>query len=344
MALYRLILATGLLLLFSVSAYSAIELRDEGTSQGYVVVADCVGASVSCARSGITGTITVSASGGGDNNVLTSDIGAVPYYNTRATISEDRTHLWLPSSNTLSISADVGQPGTQLAFAVSSDTGALVANISHDGSARFNKVQLSNDLTVIDGGTGISSGTSGGVPYYSTTTTMASSSLFAANAVVVGGGSGTAPLTITADTGTSHALFATATSPAFRNINSTDVVNVYNPSSYDNGMVVQMGDAATITPNLDLGKTFKVTLGANRILGTPINATNGRSYIFIISQDVTGTRTLTYSPWYRFGTDVTSPTLTTTAGANDMIGVAVNDRGNFISGDVLAVAKGYSAS
>lgn len=48
-------------------------------------------------------------------------------------------------------------------------------------------------LPVNRGGTGITAGTSGGVPYYSGTSTIASSGLLQANSVVIGGGAGTAP-------------------------------------------------------------------------------------------------------------------------------------------------------
>jgi hypothetical protein len=59
------------------------------------------------------------------------------------------------------------------------------------------------DLSVANGGTGISSGTSGGIPYFSGTTTIASSALLASNAIVVGGGAGVTPNTIAAGTGNS---------------------------------------------------------------------------------------------------------------------------------------------
>jgi hypothetical protein len=46
---------------------------------------------------------------------------------------------------------------------------------------------------VAGGGTGITSGVSGGIPYFSSTTTIASSGLLPANAIVTGGGAGSAP-------------------------------------------------------------------------------------------------------------------------------------------------------
>lgn len=54
---------------------------------------------------------------------------------------------------------------------------------------------LSIPLTVANGGTGLTAGTSGGIPYFSTTTSIASSGLLAAGGVVLGGGAATTPTT-----------------------------------------------------------------------------------------------------------------------------------------------------
>lgn len=48
-------------------------------------------------------------------------------------------------------------------------------------------------IPVTQGGTGLTSGTSGGLPYFNSTTTMASSALLTANALMLGGGAGAAP-------------------------------------------------------------------------------------------------------------------------------------------------------
>lgn len=61
-------------------------------------------------------------------------------------------------------------------------------------------------LSVALGGTGLGSGTSGGIPYFSGSTTIASSAALSANAIVVGGGAGVAPSTITTGTGVVTAL------------------------------------------------------------------------------------------------------------------------------------------
>lgn len=65
---------------------------------------------------------------------------------------------------------------------------------------------VSSPVGVSDGGTGLTSGTSGGVPYFSASGTMASSGALAANSLVKGGGAGAAPATITTGTGVLTAL------------------------------------------------------------------------------------------------------------------------------------------
>lgn len=57
-------------------------------------------------------------------------------------------------------------------------------------------------LGVAGGGTGLNSGTSGGIPYFSSTTTMASTGALTANAIVLGGGAGVGP-TVVGSLGTS---------------------------------------------------------------------------------------------------------------------------------------------
>lgn len=48
-----------LILFLTVPAFASTELKDEGTSQGFVNRLDCIGANISCARSGIEGDITI---------------------------------------------------------------------------------------------------------------------------------------------------------------------------------------------------------------------------------------------------------------------------------------------
>jgi hypothetical protein len=58
------------------------------------------------------------------------------------------------------------------------------------------------DVSVADGGTGLSSGTSGGVLYFSAAGTIASSALLTDSVIMVGGGAGAAPSPLAAGLGT----------------------------------------------------------------------------------------------------------------------------------------------
>lgn len=82
------------------------------------------------------------------------------------------------------------------------------------------------DVSVADGGTGISSGTSGGVPYFSGSTTIASSAALAANQIVLGGGSGAAPATL-GSLGTSTTVLHgnAGGAPTFSGIAASDLVD-----------------------------------------------------------------------------------------------------------------------
>lgn len=77
-------------------------------------------------------------------------------------------------------------------------------------------VSVAGTLSPANGGTGLTSGTSGGVPYFSSTSAIASSALLTANALMIGGGAGTAPSTTTTGTGVVTALGVnTGTAGAF---------------------------------------------------------------------------------------------------------------------------------
>jgi len=67
-------------------------------------------------------------------------------------------------------------------------------------------LQSGTAVTVPQGGTGLTSGTSGGVPYFSAANTIASSAALTNNALMIGGGAGAAPATIATGTGVVGAL------------------------------------------------------------------------------------------------------------------------------------------
>jgi hypothetical protein len=81
--------------------------------------------------------------------------------------------------------------------------------------------------------------------------------------------------------------------------------------------VFPLTDAATILVDASLGNVATVTLGGNRTMANPANATrDGQILRFRIKQDATGGRTLTWSSAYDFGSG-SAPGLTATAGKKD---------------------------
>jgi len=101
-------------------------------------------------------------------------------------------------------------------------------------------------------------------------------------------------------------------------------------------------DAATIAVDASLNDHFTVTLGGNRTLGNPTNAPSAgqtQMIVFAIRQDGTGSRTLALDTKYRFGSDITSITLSTAINKTDYLGVRYNVTDD--KWDVIAFAKGY---
>ena len=96
-------------------------------------------------------------------------------------------------------------------------------------------------------------------------------------------------------------------------------------------------DEATIQWDLSGGQVAEITLAGNRSLGNPTNQIAGATYILIVRQDGTGSRTLTFSSDYKFPGG-TAPTLTTTANAVDIL-TFVSDGSLMLSGGINADIK-----
>ena len=77
-------------------------------------------------------------------------------------------------------------------------------------------------------------------------------------------------------------------------------------------------DGASIPIDFSLSNNFSVTLGGNRTLANPTNVNPGQSGNIAITQDATGSRTLAYGVNWKFNNG-SAPTLTTTAGATDLL-------------------------
>lgn len=102
---------------------------------------------------------------------------------------------------------------------------------------------------------------------------------------------------------------------------------------------VALVDAATIATDASLGDYFRVTLAGNRTLGNPTNPTDGQKAIWEISQDGTGSRTLTLGSNFALGTSIAAVTLTTTASKTDFLGAIYNSTAG--KWRVVSFVKGY---
>mgnify|MGYP003671144781 CR=1 FL=1 len=95
-----------------------------------------------------------------------------------------------------------------------------------------------------------------------------------------------------------------------------DVANTF--SKAQRGSITALTDASSIATDMALNNFFSVTLGGNRALANPTNIVAGQSGSFFITQDGTGSRTLSYGSYFDF-VGGTAPTLTTTASAVDRV-------------------------
>jgi hypothetical protein len=83
---------------------------------------------------------------------------------------------------------------------------------------------------------------------------------------------------------------------------------------------VALTDTTTITTNCALSDSgvFTVTLGGNRNMGQPSSAIPGRDIEYHITQDATGSRTISWNGGFKFPGGV-APTLSTAAGSVDVV-------------------------
>jgi len=168
-------------------------------------------------------------------------------------------------------------------------------------------------------------GTSGGVPYFSSGTAWASSAALAANALVIGGGAGAAPAPTTTGTGVLTFLGTPSSAnliSAMTDETGSGLLVFNNTPSLTNPTVTNYVEtlysantSTAITVSLANGTVQNLTLTGNATITMP-TAVAGKSFIIILSQDATGSRTVTWSTvsW----PSATAPTVTSTASKKDI--------------------------
>jgi hypothetical protein len=97
----------------------------------------------------------------------------------------------------------------------------------------------------------------------------------------------------------------------------------YTQGNIKGNYLVTVTDGATIAPDFSTNaNVYKVTLGGNRTLAWPSSVVTGQTVMLLVTQDTTGSRTLTWSSGYNFAGSASAlgsaPTLTTTGGLADL--------------------------
>jgi hypothetical protein len=96
--------------------------------------------------------------------------------------------------------------------------------------------------------------------------------------------------------------------------------------------------SANATINWSLGNVARITLTGNSVI-TNSGAVDGQKLLLELKQDGTGSRTVSFTSETRFGTDITSITLSSTPSKTDKIGLIYN--ATDLKYDVIAFVKGY---
>jgi len=142
----------------------------------------------------------------------------------------------------------------------------------------FGKVDLTseveNTLPVANGGTGLTSGTSGGVLYFSGSATMASSAALASNELVLGGGAGSAPTTLGSLGTTSTVLHGNAAgAPTFGAVVLTTDVSGTLPVANGGTNASSIGSAGAVAYSNGSAYGFSAQGTAGDILTSGGNST-----------------------------------------------------------------------
>ena len=101
--------------------------------------------------------------------------------------------------------------------------------------------------------------------------------------------------------------------------------------------LIALSDGTNIAVDFDLGQNFTVTLAGNRTLSNPTNVTAGQTGSIFVTQDGTGSRTLSFGTNWEFPA-ATAPTMTTTAAAVDRIDYIVKSSTSIQAVATLAYA------
>ena len=106
--------------------------------------------------------------------------------------------------------------------------------------------------------------------------------------------------------------------PGTKALTASDIADDLITSAKLNYTESTLTDGSTVSWDASTQDVCKLTLGGNRTLAAPSNATTGQTGSIYVVQDGTGNRTLSYNTVWKFpGGSV--PAATSTSGAVDML-------------------------
>lgn len=194
------------------------------------------------------------------------------------------------SSNACANTRFVGTATGGAAFTKTDDTNvtATLSGSPNTALLRAMGFQLgwNGQLAVGRGGTGIGSGTSGGIPYFNSGSTIASSGVLGANQLVMGGGAGAAPLSIGGLGTTTTVLHGNAAGgPSFLSVVSADLNITTTTCTNQFVTAISAGGVGTCTTD-----TLASAQHANQGTTTTVlhgNAAGNPAFGPIVSADLT---------------------------------------------------------
>jgi len=95
-------------------------------------------------------------------------------------------------------------------------------------------------------------------------------------------------------------------------------------------------DSANIAVDMSTYNNFSVTLSGNRNIDNPSGLQPGQAGVIFLVQDATGTRTLSWSSYWKFESN-TAPTLSTVGNSIDMIQYVVRTSTHIVVQEILDV-------
>lgn len=288
----------------------------------------------------------------------TKKLRAIAFTSTLIPVATGSVLGGVKVGGTLTITNQVLNLG-QLSSAGTYGSSSVIPRITVDS---YGRITIASTQPIAISATAVTSGTlsAARLPAFSgdATSTVGTSSLTLASTTVTPGsyGSATQAATFTVDAkGRLTAASNTTITPSWSNISNkpttlsgygiTDAAPKYAPSF--TGLVLfndavactvsALTDASVVAVDLVTSCHFSVTLGGNRSLGNPTNATTGQSGCIFISQDGIGSRTLSYGSNWKFAGGIV-PTLSTASGAVDRLDYIVRSSTHIQA----TLTKGYA--